>query len=457
MASYAAILAARVVSLVSAAVQLPLLTRVLSPADYALVAAALATGTWVSLAGSEATVRAFQRFPGETDDRANYRYARRQLAAALVAIVLIGVAVGLAFQAFSAAVAAIGWGLGLASMRFISTAWLMWFSPWRYSTTLMASTTSRTAVLVGLVVAGAPAAYSVALAGLTSATIGLALAPRSGPARRVPRPWPRYLGVSLAIGSAGIAVIINFDQIVLPHMGDQTAAGRYAAMANLATITLGALLGLINPVYYPRVLRLWNAEDYPAANRWVERLTDLAVGLGALSVLIALLAGSTLLDRVVGSAYTDVPILSCLLAATGLYVVGQQLSWIHTFRLEHHAVRNRMLLAGAVNIAFFFALVPHFSAAGAAAATALGFGCHSLLMYAGSGLSRHILLLVALSLAMSLTALTAGPPAGAALAGTVVALTAASIYRRERQVQNSPARVDPPTQLSPSSDQIRRA
>src|SRR5690625_428483 len=89
---------ARVVSMVCALVQLPLLTRSLYPSVYALLVGAISTSTYYSLAAGDPAALAFQRFPGSISTGSRYNFDSRQLASSLaigaLLLVLAGVATG---------------------------------------------------------------------------------------------------------------------------------------------------------------------------------------------------------------------------------------------------------------------------------------------------------------------------------------------------------------------------
>src|SRR5690242_14020411 len=115
-----AVALARVFSLVAAAIQVPALARFLPPAEYAVGAAAIAAGVYVSLLTAEAPALAFQRFPGGLDASPGFSYARRQYYGAMVAFTCLCVAVGAVLGEIFVALAISGWGAGLASMRLTS-------------------------------------------------------------------------------------------------------------------------------------------------------------------------------------------------------------------------------------------------------------------------------------------------------------------------------------------------
>lgn len=370
-ASGAAVMTARAFSVVAALAQLPLLTRTLPPQDFALIAAAIATGTFVSLAAAESTTLAFQRFPGDVRDRSTYRFARRRILIGVFLSATVGLTIGFTLGQSQFVIASLGWGIGLAATRFASTAWLMWQRPWRYAWGIALTTGTRTVLLVALVLGGSDAFLAVALAGVASALAVVWTAPSALGARLVSRPWPRYLGLHLGLASAGISVVLNLDRVLLPHLTAPADAGRYAAMFAVASLGLGAILDIATTVLFPRVLHLWDAGS---ANRIVAaRLTD-ATALATCAVSAAAVGAlpfglAALIDLLTGGTYLDQPVVACLLAATGLFAMGRQAGWILVFRLEARRLKSITLGASAVNIVLILGLVPWLGANGAALAS----------------------------------------------------------------------------------------
>lgn len=168
-----AVATARIASLLAAAIQLPLLTRLLPPDDYAFVAAALAMATYVSLLSGDATTLAFRRFPGSFDDRGNYAFGIRRIRNGFLAAALLVLTVGWLLSRWDLALAVTGWAAGLVGMRYVSTAWIMWQRGWWYAGNLMASTTARTAVLLCLLFTGSSTYMAVAAAGATSCCVAV--------------------------------------------------------------------------------------------------------------------------------------------------------------------------------------------------------------------------------------------------------------------------------------------
>jgi O-antigen/teichoic acid export membrane protein len=183
----AAVGSARVVSLIAAAVQLPLLTRMLEPGDYGKLAVAIALATHASVFTNVHTL-AFQRFPGSARERTNYSYASRRVygTAAVIAVVLV--AAGYLFgSSWRYGFGIAGWAFGLAASRFVATAWLGWLEPWSYAGSLAASTAVRTVALVVLVALTGDADLSLAVAGLACGATALLTGPRGSTGDSTPQ------------------------------------------------------------------------------------------------------------------------------------------------------------------------------------------------------------------------------------------------------------------------------
>jgi O-antigen/teichoic acid export membrane protein len=382
-ASGAAVAFARIFSLIAAAVQLPILTRTLSPHDYAFLVAAMAGGTYASLVSVEAPSLAFQRFPGDSDNRGRYRFARRQYFQLTIAVLCLSILFVLFFGYQDIVLAAIGWGSGLAAMRIVSTAWLMWGSPWRYALTLAASTAMRTIVLILLIEQRTSPMLAVSIAGLSSALVVLFLSPKLRHVTLPARPWPRFTGTTLALGSIGITILANFDLMVLPHLTAPEEAGRYAAMTTLATLSIGAAASMISTAVFPRALRDWEGGREWAVRTTCRRVQLFILAMGTAGICTSLLVGETVLGHLLGSRYAAAPLLACLLAAVTAYALGQQASWIHNLGMHAHVIRNSVILAVIVNILLIFVLTPRLGAYGAAIAS---IACYAT--YAGAMLLR---------------------------------------------------------------------
>lgn len=384
----AAVGTARVFSLICAAVQLPLLTGLLTPAEYSLVALAIAIATYFSLVTAEPMILAFQRYPGDTKDRSTYRYALSRTSLALTAGAVATLAVALAVGEWRTAVAVVGWGIGLAVVRLVSTAWLMWADPWRYSANLMVSTGVRTAGLVGLIVAGMDGALAIAVAGLASAAATLLLSPtvRGAAVLRRP-PWTWQFGLHLASASLAVTVLTSAGLIMLPAFVSRTDVGRFAAMTQVATLTCGAVLGLLLTVAYPALRRLWDAGGETVAASRLAVLSEGCLALALAAVAVLAFGDSWIVRVVVGPGYLDGAILPALTLSTAFASMGQLSGWSHQFRFEAAVVSRRTWISAVVGVAITAAGAWTSGVAGASIGVMLGFLVYYLLLRRRTGLA----------------------------------------------------------------------
>ncbi|MDD9206590.1 hypothetical protein PU560_08945, partial [Georgenia sp. 10Sc9-8] len=199
----------------------------------------MAAATYVSLLSGDPTTLAFQRFPGAATERGAFRFARSRLAWTLLTALITIIVTGFAFDRLSWALGLGGWAAGLASMRFTSTAWLMWHAPWRYAANLATSTLSRTAVLVLGIHLGMEPAIALGASGAISMVIAITFGPRADASVPRHRPWPRRLGLTLMVASLGFTLLQTFDKMLVPMLISTYAAGIYAAMYQTVAVSLG--------------------------------------------------------------------------------------------------------------------------------------------------------------------------------------------------------------------------
>lgn len=120
LAAGGAVATARATSLLLAAVQIPLVARLLPADEFSIVPASVQLAGLVGLLVADPAVLAFQRRPGAADDRRHYRWAVRWtilgLTLGAVALVVAGAASGL----LELAVGVAGWTLGMTVNRLLS-------------------------------------------------------------------------------------------------------------------------------------------------------------------------------------------------------------------------------------------------------------------------------------------------------------------------------------------------
>jgi O-antigen/teichoic acid export membrane protein len=383
----AAVGTARIFSLVCTAIQLPLLTNLLSPSEYSLVALAIAISTYFTLVTAEPVTLAFQRFPGDRSDRGTYRYALTRSISALILVGVTTIGVALIFGQWREALAVVGWGIGLAVVRLVSTAWLMWADPWRYAANLMLSTGVRTVGLVGLVVAGVDASLAIAVAGIASAVATLLVSPRIGGVRPIRRPpWTWQFGAHLALASLAVTILTSVGLVMLPLFVSRTEVGRFAAMTQLATLTCGALLGLVSTVAYPALRRLWDEGHTEMTASRLVWLTELCLATAFLAIAAFSVGDYWLPSAVVGHEYLDAAILPALVLSSALATMGQLSGWYHQFQFHAARVSRRTWISAIVGVSITAAGAAALGTTGAAVGGLLGFLVYYLALRWGTGL-----------------------------------------------------------------------
>lgn len=435
LAPAVAVASARVASLLAAAVQLPLLTRLLEPADYGRLAVAIAVATYVNVFTDVHTL-AFQRFPGTSEDRANYAYAARRTygtVAGLAVVLLLGG--WLLGGDWRYALAIGGWGFGVATSRFVATAWLGWLRPWAYAGSLMTSTAVRTVALVALVAGTADPDLSLALAGGACGIAALLTGPRLSGARRCgDRPWRLRLGLQLALASAAVTVMGNAALLILPAMAEPEPVGRFAAMLQLSSLTSGAALGLLTTVAYPRLRHAWDAGRRRQVHRALADTTLLAVAISGLALAV-LSSGDYWLARLaVAEGLHDVRLLPPLVLATTVSTMATITSWEHQLRLSIAALSARTVAATVVGTGLLTLLAFAFGLPGAALGVLALAGTYAVLVAPGTRLcgrrSAATLGLVGVGV-LSLVA-APSPTMTAVLSCLGVAAAVAALARRRR-------------------------
>ena len=376
---------ARLVSLVAAAVQLPILTRMLPPEEFGALSVAMAVATYFSLVTAEPAILAFQRHPGASDERGNYAFALPRIVAAVVIGGIVVVGLCLLWGAGEMALGVVAWGTSLALARYTATAWLMWSRAWSYSLNLIASTSARTIALVALVLVGAPGLTALIVAGLVSAAVSLVLAPRAPILRRQGegRPWPRRLGYLLAAASLGVTLLTNVNVIVVEQKIGPAGTAPFAAMAQLAALSSGAVTSMVLTVLYPSFRRRWDSGRQEDVTKDLRRVELIMVAVGGTCIAL-LTAGDGFLSKIAVDASLVQPhVLATLVAAASLGAIGQVSGWLLQFRSQASRLARRttavavaatLLMVGLVYVSRVDPLQA------AAVATILGFAFYVLLL-----------------------------------------------------------------------------
>ncbi|WP_324650019.1 lipopolysaccharide biosynthesis protein [Georgenia sp. H159] len=433
LTSAAAVTSARLTALVAAAVQLPILTRLLEPGDYGKLAVAIAVATYFNVFTDVHTL-ALQRFPGNPGDRSNYAYAAKRTYGTVAVIAGVLIVGGYLFGgSWQYALAIAGWGFGVTASRFVATAWLGWLKPWSYAGSLTTSTVVRTAVLVALVATTGDADVSLAVAGAACGVAALLTGPRLIPRRTAPgqRPWRLGFGIQLAVTSAAVTLMGTAVLLVLPVIEAPDAVGRFAATFQLAALTSGSALGLLTTVAYPRLRHAWDAgrqEDVHTA--LVD--TALLIVTTCAAVLAVTSAGDYWLARLaVAEGLRDFRLLPVLIVATAVASLATTTSWEHQFRLEVASLSRRTLAAAVVGTALMAYLALQFGLTGAAAGVVVLRGTYALLVAPGTRRPLRVVVTTVALGAVGIAALVVEPSSFVVTAvGTVGAAVAGAVLLR---------------------------
>ena len=436
----AAVAAARVVSLLAAAVQLPILTRALPPGEYGAIAVAMSIATYFALVTSEPATLAFQRHPGSDGNRGNYAHALSKILPTVAIGGVTVVTIGLLSGGAESAIGIVAWGLSLALARYTATAWLMWHRSWSYTLNLMASTVARTAMLVGLVVSGVSGPVALIMAGAVSAAVSLILAPRASIRRQdMPaKPWPRSLGYLLAAASLGVTVLGSANVILLEHKVGPASTASFAAMSQLALLTSGAVASTVLTVIYPSLRRQWDAGEHEHVLKSVRVTQLLMVTIAGASVAAFTAFDGAIAGLIVEPSIVDVPTLCVLLIATTIGAIGQTAGWLLQFRLEPRKLAQRTAIASLVALALLIAsiwTVPTDPARVAAIATAIGFTLYASMLRGRASVREPtvtVLVVALMGVALAVLFLPTTAIAGAAAAVSFVAVTVLVLQMRKK-------------------------
>lgn len=381
--SFVAVSVARIFSLAAAVFQVPILTRLLPPAEYGHLAAAIAGATYVTLFLAEPHILAFQRLPGFKENRFNYRFASQRMYFSLLLGIIVILAVGYGIGYTSLAFALTGWGVSIASVRMVSTAALAWSEPWRYSLQLMVSTGSRTATLLVLISHQVPALEAVAWAGFLSAGMTLLVGARWSKkyiTESPDPPWSPSFGVHLAIGSLSNTVLSNFGIIAMPALVIAEDAGRFAAMTQISSYGVSAVLGLIGTVLYPIFRAGWDADRKNQVRHKLEAWRWGQLFIACCAIFIFGLGHSWLPRLAVGELYVDERILPVLLLSAGLTSMALNTNWERQFVFDVKYISVATTISAVVGVLLIVAGALTYGVVGAAVARILGSFAYLLIM-----------------------------------------------------------------------------
>ena len=415
LGSGSAVASARIFSLVCAAIQLPLLTRVLDPSEYSAIAIAIAIAVYFNLLSAEPVILGFERFPGSGDERSNYSFALGRtllvLAAAMLLVVGIGFLAGRGEYAFAVA----GWSIGLSTNRLVSLAWLMWRQPWQYAWNLMAGTGVRTVVLVALVLWDWSPLLSLGIAGLASAVAALAFSPRVGlralATRGLPHPWPVLFGLNLALAALAYTILLNGNLLVLSNVVSSSRVGTYAVMSQVATLTSAAILNFLLAVAYPPLRLAWDEGDRSRVTSRLEVMQLACLGIALFVVFACYVGDSAILRLLLPADYIDPTVLAPLILATALAAMGGMSSWYHQLDMRATRVARRTILSAALGIGLTIVLSLVLHERGAALGSAVGFFIYLVALHLGTPLPKRTVIIAAACTVLCCTVLFL-PPEG---------------------------------------------
>jgi hypothetical protein len=298
------------------------------------------------------------------------------------------------------------------------------------------STVLRTAALCGLVAVGARPEVAIAIAGVLSAASAVAVRPR---VRGVPVEddgTPRWLGTSLAVSSLAVSALQGIDKVLLPLVTNAHDAGRYAAMSNLSTYSLGALFSIVSATVFAPMLRLWDGGEHGAALHRLRSASMAALGSSVFVASVLLLSGRAALNAIVGEDYVDPRVLAALLIETGLMTSGQFAVYLYQFRLHTRALQARSWAAALLTTSFVVVGGRLGGSSGAAAAMVAGLAVYALLLQFRSGTGAASAIATALVATLGTAAALGADPVAVGAVGIVVGgwLLASVLWRPVRRL-----------------------
>jgi len=429
----AAVTTARLASLVLAAVQVPLVARLVPHDEFATVPLTVQAAVLLGLVLADPAVLAFQRHPGALGDRADYRWAARRAAVGLGTGCALLLAVGALVGAPALALGIAGWTLGLTVNRLSAIAWLMWGREWRYAISLVGSTALRTAVLVVALSAGTGPGTALALAGALSALLAVVLAPRTQPTTGRPPRADLRLGTGLAVGQLGLHLLGSAPLVVGSSLLGTGATARLGAATQVALL-LGTALNLVTTLAYPRLRRRWDDGDEAGVLATGRLLVVAFAAGGAAALSVSGAADSALLRVALTDGLVDGALVAALVTASCASSMALVASWTHQFRLRARRIAVRSLTTAALALGLVAVGTLLDGVRGAAVGGLVGMLCHAAAMAAGSGLvtARTLAAGASLVAAAGLCVVVPGGPASTAVAAGValIAGAAAALHGR---------------------------
>jgi O-antigen/teichoic acid export membrane protein len=360
------------------ALSLPLLTRLLEPEEYGLVATALVVGNLLAVmvdVGLARTVtRAYFRGPDGSADASALVAGGLAVVTALSGVALLTAALwggwlgannaGVVHAAtlLAAAMAARGLVLGLLRAAQRVKAYLL--------VMVLSTSGAQLVALLAAAVWGSALSYVLGLGvgALAAAILGVALVrPRLGGRRGPLWSWAGRFGLLLVPGElAGVAIWFS-DRIVLERLLGLEAVGRYQVAYTLGSVLLMLAMGA-SQAWAPVV---YGAADAPAA---AERTLRALLNVGGYGVAALALAAPPVLIGLIPSEYRPAGLfaVTALVALCVLPLIAQQgAAHLLTGADRAGVLAVVAVVAAVLNVAATLALVPAMGLLGAAVATLL--------------------------------------------------------------------------------------
>jgi O-antigen/teichoic acid export membrane protein len=373
-------------------VTLPVFARVFTPAEYgALEIVIVGLAATMLLADLGLTAAAQRSFFDYGDHQPGER--RVVLATAIVTAMSMAVAVAALIVMFRVPLA--DWlfdGQGYTTLLVLAAATIpftvlanlmrevlrLHFRPWHYAISASLGAVVAGALSVSLVLwtdAGVNGVLIGTLAGSAIAAIyGLVVAlghVTGGLSRRELRTMLAF-GLPLIPAVAALWGLSFMDRLMLSRLGSLSEVGEYAVAARFSMVVMFAITAF-SLAFSPFILSIY-AEDKPLEKQVRARtLTYLAVALSSLSLVLGLFAREaiTIIAPAFGQAHEMVGILCIGVTLFGLSSVT--MTGI-TFVRRAGLLAAYSLGAAVVNFGLNVALIPPLGGAGAAIATAVGYG-----------------------------------------------------------------------------------
>lgn len=183
---------------------------------------------------------------------------------------------------------------------------------------------------------------------------------------------PLFLAIIPFATSIAINAQFNyFDSAVLGWFYPKAAVAWYAA-AYKPIFFVTALVGLIITAFFPRIVKLWSNQNYPAVRATIKRLMTIT---GLLAIPLAI-GGTVLAPWIINLLYTPeytpaiVPLMILSWSTACIFIWAPLGNSLQACGYEKRYTKN-FVIAASLNIPFTIILVWQYSLVGAAIATAI--------------------------------------------------------------------------------------